>query len=437
MKALGGGGENPQPKAPFRIASLRKLAGNTGRLAVATGILNLCNVAFNIIAGRLLGAGEFGGLASMLAIISVLSLPIGGLQLAVTQFVARSDGPVTAIRRVIIRWTWLMTGLSAILSAASPLLARLFHVSIMAIIGTAVWIVPTCIGAVAQGVLTGEQKWGPVAWGLGCNGITRLGAGAVLMGIGMGVFGAIAASVLAASAAAAVLMFGLKDRDIEPVPGSDLTVRIGSFIRSSAALTGFSAFTAADILLARYLLPPRVTGFYAAGSVASRLAMYLPAALSAVTFPVFVRRSSGRGNSAGVLAGTVLLTGAVGSVGAIVLTLFPGPIVRTVFGPQYFPGAAVLEILAWAALGAALIGVLLYYLVAERSVFAYSSWAGCGLLVGAVLILGRDWGTDGIAWCLLGTSIVVLGVSGAASLYSVRLGRISMVPGEGLAVVDD
>src|SRR5204863_5471223 len=58
-------------------------------LAVASGLSIVANYAFLLAAGRILGSEDYGSLAALLGLLTVVLLPAGAVQLAVSREVSR------------------------------------------------------------------------------------------------------------------------------------------------------------------------------------------------------------------------------------------------------------------------------------------------------------------------------------------------------------
>ena len=64
---------------------------------VATAGVNGLNFLFHVLISRLLGPSHYGALGAVLQVISVLAVPLGAVQLAVTQAVASGTGNKTDV----------------------------------------------------------------------------------------------------------------------------------------------------------------------------------------------------------------------------------------------------------------------------------------------------------------------------------------------------
>ena len=78
------------PPAPPALRTGSSGARTGALLAVASGVSIVVNYAFLLAAGRILGSADYGSLAALLGLLSVVVLPAGALQLAVSREVSRT-----------------------------------------------------------------------------------------------------------------------------------------------------------------------------------------------------------------------------------------------------------------------------------------------------------------------------------------------------------
>ncbi len=181
-----------------RIASGLLGSGGWSIVVATTGVSGL-NFLFHVLISRLLGPSHYGALGAVLNVISVLGVPLGAVQLAVTRAVAPGQGKGgMSLRRLIVKaMLWGTWGMAAVW-LLSPLIDGFLNLqSPSANLTIGVWIPIAVVAAVLQGVLLGELRFAPVAVAtfLG-GGALRLASGALLVVAGFGLEGAVAATVV-------------------------------------------------------------------------------------------------------------------------------------------------------------------------------------------------------------------------------------------------
>ena len=355
---------------------------------LATAGVNVFNFLFHVIVSRLLGPTHYSALSAMLSIVALLAVPLGAIQLAVTQAVARrvdEDEPIGLGRSVAIAGAYGLLAMVVVV-ALIPVVDHFLHLgSFVPALLVAAWIPVATVGAVLTGALIGEFRFRDVAVATFVGGaVVRLLVGVVLAETGGGVAGAISATLIAQIAT--TLMLGILARSYFGRADELVSLRTTSrdTLFSIGALAGLTALMGVDTVLARHYFNPSVAGQYAAGAVAARIALFVPGAITTVAFPHMV---AGDGTSAASRRSFVQTFGVVGVIGAlvaIVLTVFGSLTVRILFGSAYVGSTVVLGTLAFESAALGVLSVLVYFHLARRSWTALSSWIG--LAVATVLI---------------------------------------------------
>jgi glycosyltransferase involved in cell wall biosynthesis/O-antigen/teichoic acid export membrane protein len=377
-------------------------------LVVATTGVSGLNFLFHVLISRLLGPSQYGAFNAVLNVISVLAVPLGAVQLAVTQAVVSGAGKERiSLRRLTVKAMLWGAGAMVAVGLASPLIDGFLNLkSPSANLTLAVWIPLAVVAAVLQGALLGELRFVPVAVAsfIG-GGALRLATGALLVSAGFGLVGAVAATVIGQAFTTAALLLVAR-REVFARGLGSIRISLRDAVLSIAALAGYTTLTGIDVFLARHFLAPVAAGLYAAAATAGHIAMFLPGALVVVAFPRLV--SAGRtGSSVGkTLTETVGLVTAIGLAAFAVLAVMPGVVVDVLFGRKYAAAASIVGIIALVSVFLGIISVLTYFHIARRSLAALYSWAGVALVW--VLVAVLHGGMKTIAVCMLAASGAVL-----------------------------
>jgi O-antigen/teichoic acid export membrane protein len=388
-------------------------------LVVATTGVNGLNFLFHVLISRLLGPSHYGALGAVLNVISVLSVPLGAVQLAVTQTVVSSTGKEQiSLRGLTVKATLWGAGAMVAYWLLAPLVDGFLNLkSPLTDLGIGVWIPLAVVAAVLQGALLGEMRYVPVAvasfFG---GGALRLASGALLVSAGFGLGGAVAATVIGQAFTTAVLL--LVARQEVFAKGLDsLRISLRDAVLSIAALAGYTMLTGVDVFLARHFLAPVAAGRYAAAAVAGHIALFLPGALVTVAFPRLVSANATGTSPRKTLTETAGLVTVIGLAAFAVLAGIPGVVVDVLFGPNYLGAASIVGIIALISVLLGIIGLLTYFHIARRSVAALYSWAGVALVW--VLVSVLHGGMETIADCMLAASGLVLAAVSLAAFAAV------------------
>jgi O-antigen/teichoic acid export membrane protein len=407
-----------EPRSAGSRIPLAELAGGGGlTFLVAYAIVGLSTFVFHVVVSRLLGPDRYGALGALLTVLLVLSVPLTGIQAAVTRAVAlRGDEPAS-VRQVTVKGTMVGVVGMLILGALSPLMADFLHLgSPVPVLMLAIFLPPTAGAAVLQGVLIGRLRFTPVAVALLVGAGARLLFGAVLVEAGLGVTGAMLASTLGAVVTFAIVAWTLRASFGPASPLASRVVPAGEGAPILIAVAGYWVLAGADTFLVRHLLDAHQAGLYAAAATGSRIALFAPAAFVMLVFPRFAA-SRGRGPQARLLL--IQSTGVVVLMGILVagtIVLLPGALVHILFGSGFTGSASTVGLLATEAAVLGVIGLFTYFHLARGSAFAQLSWLGAGVAVVGVSLFHHTMSE--VADVMLVTSVIVLAISVAGVLWS-------------------
>ena len=400
-----------------RTLRSRLTSGIFGRGAltflIATAGLSISNFAFHIVVSRLIGPAQYGALGAILSIINLLAVPIGAIQIAATQAVfARSSADGShSVHRMAKRAALAGVAGAIVLLFSIPLLDGFLHLNSPAsMVVVAIWIPFAVVGSVLAGSLIGEYRFRPVAFAIFVGGgLIRLGLGAFLALVGFGVTGAIAATLAAQVFMTLSLAFSARHQVFSSHRGASLSTSSRDIVVSLFALAGITILTNMDTFLSRHYFTPVLAGQYAAGAIAAHIALFIPAAIVAVSFPHLADGKGISDSSRKAFMQALKFMSALGFVVAVAMALLPSLIVTVLFGSKYGPASAIIRPLAFESAILGVLTLLLYLHLARRSHAAMVSWFGVALV--AVVTSLRHHSPFEIAIVMLVVTLTTLIVS--------------------------
>ncbi len=403
-----------------RRRTLSALIHSSGFLAVGIMVTNVATYGFQIIAARILGPGQYGGVASMMSLLLVVGVVQLGMQATASRRVTDTPGEERAIERTVLRATYraaIVVGV--VMLAASPLVWRGLRLdSIYPALLVAVCAVPLTIMGGQAGVLQGERRWLELAMVYLALGIPRVLVATAAMWVRPTEGAAMAGVALAQFAPAVVGWWVLRRRasSAEAAPGPIKPVVV-EMLHGSFALLGFFALSNVDILIARNVLSDHVSGLYAGGLILTKAVLFLPQFVVIIAFPSMSAEASRRS----ALLKSLALVAGLGVCAIAGSWLLSGLAMIFIGGPDY----AEIEGLLWvfAILGTVLsvLQLLVYSVLARRSrLSAYLLW----IAVAAVVALGAiQTSAGGLVWTVLSVDATLVAV-----LLSVTLWRLAQTP---------
>jgi O-antigen/teichoic acid export membrane protein len=308
---------------------------------------NAANYFLAVAGSHRLSATGYGEFATLLAVLLVASIP----SLAIQAVVARRTAVGAMARPVALRLGLLTGVVCAVVGfALLPGLAVFLHLPRhgLGLVGVMAALAPLGVLGAAQGHLQGSEEFGRLSALVVAIGTARILGGLLPLLVGSGpavVLVGIAAGSLAVALLALRLDVGVASR-VTPrdPPTSDVMSprpRAGAALRRRSAGVEILAATASmgsvlllsnlDLLLAKHLLPSATTGHYAAGNVVTKVAFWLPQAVTLTALPRLSHSASRRRTLRDAAAIT-----AVVAAGCVVVTAVSGPtLTRLTFGSGY------------------------------------------------------------------------------------------------------
>jgi len=333
---------NQSPTIPAEIESvpstssrLRLLSGSLILLS-GSGLVGAANFVYNVTIARMLGPTGFAHATAVYTLLMLMSAVTLSFQIVCTKLVANHESPEekAAVYVGLHRRAWrlgVVVGsllilsrnlITAYLNLPEPLLIVLLA------IGTAFYIP---LGA-RRGCMQGMYSFGRLAINLILEGLVRLGGAYVLIRMGMGVDGAVLASV-----AAIILAYVWAI----PGPGLNLVPRLrvhASFREGLQAIVFFVGqviINNFDIVLVKHFFPSQEAGLYAAVALVGRFVNMCAWSVVNSMFPVAAGRPREEREGKVVLLTSLGMVFLILGVVVFVLKMIPSFLWRMVFGAQF------------------------------------------------------------------------------------------------------
>jgi O-antigen/teichoic acid export membrane protein len=387
-------------------------------LAAASAASIVANYVFLLGAGRVLGSEDYGSLAALLGLLSVVLIPAGALQMAVSRELSRrvasgEGDSAAAFARATTRAAALATIPLVVvgLALAAPL-SDLLHINSVGIVLLAeISLATALIFPVALGVLQGQQRFQALAAMYAFPLVIRLVVFGIVAALGYRLGGAVFATLVGAVAGTALAVWLIR----ESLQSGAAARRpsLHAFLRYlgpvAVGLVGIALLTHVDILVVKARFSGDEAGAYAAASAFARVGFFLPATILAVLFPRTAARQA-RGEETEDILGRSLLVTAVFCAGLALFYAATGVgLISLTFGRDFAEGGQVLGPFALAIGLFSLANVLVGYHL-SRGETRYA-WIVAAAVVGQVVALSvLPSSLHGVVW----TNVAVGGVLLAA-----------------------
>lgn len=376
---------------------------------------NVAGYLLQMLAGRWLGVAGFSEFASLLAVQLLCAVPALAMQNVVAREVVRGAG-LRAVRAMQWRCAALVAAVAVVLI---PVVATVLHVSVLAsaaALGAAPALV---ILSGEQGILQGANQFRALATVLALAGTARVAPALIALALGGGSAGALLAAACGLVAAAFVagrivrsatasdsadLSIGGRAATVEPHAQAIGVLPVLRAVQVQAALMALSS---ADLIVVRIVLDDADASRYSLGTIATKIAFWLPQAVGVVLYPRMAQPT----HSARAIRDALSVLSLIGVV-AVVGAALAAPLAPLFAGQDYAPIQGMLWIFALhGAMLAVLQGALLSAIAVERTGLAMVTWVGLAVEVALMLAFADSIGSlIGIAVCVAAvtTTIVAL-----------------------------
>jgi O-antigen/teichoic acid export membrane protein len=413
--------ERPRLRDTLRSSESGKAAG----LAAATLVNNGIQLVFTVVFTRLLGATGYGTLAALISAFLILLVAGQSVQVAAARETALDQlGHPEAVRATLRSWTHrLLLGL-LVATAASILLRD--HIAAAIGVHEAPWgaaaIVPTgvlwMLISLQRGALQGLRAYGPVGASIVLEGLGRLVCALALVGLGLGVTGAMLGTPLA-FALVAIGLEAVLHRRVGPVrPSGEVRSLRGLIGEGWVGILGLfllAALQNMDVIVAKHQFSDDAAGSYAASAVAAKSVVWVAIGIGLHLLPEATRRAAAGLNPRPVLLRALGILAVIATPALLIFAAVPDLLLRVAFGEDLTQASGALLLLGAAMTLLAVAYLTVQYMVAlgeTRFLWVLAVIA----LVEPFLLAFTDPGIVGFAAIVLGVqcaaagSVLVLGL---------------------------
>lgn len=317
-----------------------QLLGGSLTLLAGSGLVGVTNLAYNVVTARLLGPTGFAHATAVYTMLMLMSGITLSFQVVCAKYVARTttpDGRASVFASLHQR-SW-MAGIAIglllflverpitrYLSLPDPVL-----ISLLAL-GTAFYI-PL---GVRRGYIQGIHAFRALSINFMLEGVVRLGGAFLLIELGLGVNGAVLASVVAVivSYFAAVPSPGLGSLGFRRI---SISFREG--LQAIVFFSGQAIINNFDIVLVKHFFPPAEAGVYAAVALVGRLVNMCAWSVVNTMFPVSAGASADENEGGRVLFSSLSLVFVILTILIFGIWMIPSFLWKTLFGAHFGLGA--------------------------------------------------------------------------------------------------
>lgn len=302
-------------------------------LLLGSGLATLTNFIYNIAIARFLGPSGYGHATAVYTLLILISAATLSFQIVSAKLIAQQETPEGqhAVYRAFHRASWICgLAVGAFLFLCRQPIANYLNlpdpylVSLLAI--GAAFYVP--LGA-RRGYIQGVCGFRSLATNLTLEGVLRLGGSLLLIRLGFGVNGVIAANSAAVAAAWLVILPGKTPLVPNPLSRRDA---VRETIQAMVFFAGQVLIYNWNIVLVKHFFDPHGAGLYAAVAMVGRVISTCSSAVVNTMFPLVAGTRGKDRRGFMVLSTSLLMTLAVGAVITLGLAVVPSTVWASFLG---------------------------------------------------------------------------------------------------------
>ncbi|MFR9750462.1 polysaccharide biosynthesis protein [Nocardia sp. 004] len=370
------------------VPAVRRLLGVADLTWVTAGAMtaNVAGYLLQLLAGRWLGVAGYSEFASLLAIQLLCAVPALALQNVVAREWVRGAG-VAALRGTQWRCAVIVAAVAAVLVLPVSRMLNVDPAATAAALGAAPLLV---LLSGEQGILQGSKRFRALGVALGAAGTVRVTPALGVLALGGGATLALSAAACGIAAAALLTRMITGSPEAADRPGPERqAVRVTGVLpvlRAAQVQAALMALSSADLIVVRIVLTEADASRYALGTIAAKIAFWLPQAVGVVLYPRMAQPT----HSAGAIRAAVAVLSGIGLV-AVLGAACAAPLAVLFAGEDYAPIEGLLWLFALhGAVLAVLQGAVLSAIAVDRTSLAVVIWLGLAVEVTLMLLAARS-----------------------------------------------
>lgn len=400
------------------------LLKSTTILFLASQVGNVGNYLYQFFMGRSLSPSDYGALNALLSIFMVTAVPVSAIVTVtaryVSQFKTENNDKKIADH---LRWAWKKMLLVALLCAfvftlLSPALSSFLRIpSKTPILIIGILLAASLLAPLNLGALQGLQAFGQLGLNVSLGGALRLAFGVLLVVMGFGLNGALAAILLSTVVVLTLTFFQLRRFFASLTVGSEEKARGGTLLYGSLPVMFsylcFMVLTNTDLILVKHYFTPAHVGTYAAAAVLGHIVLFLPGAIVTAIFPMMSEQHTLNRDPLGIFKKGFWLTGLFSGLTATIFFIAPSLPLTILFGHRYDDAASLLQIFGLAMLPYALLNVIFHFnLARQKARFIYSMVAASAMQIALIVtfhtsMLQIPYILLGVGTCLVAINLIL------------------------------
>ncbi len=311
-------------------------------MIVGSNSVNLLNYLYHIASGRLLGPEKYGELASLISVISLLSVIPASFSLVIIKYVSSAKNS-QEIRGLLV-WLKSITLKASILVSAviilfSPFISSFLKIeSNFFVILIALLFMFSLSSLILRSVLQGLLKFKEFIITLLAEGMSKFSLTFIILFLGFGVFGALISLVISAIIGFIITIYYLKEIFLSESSSKrpkNLKAMFSYAVPVAFFTISATSLYSSDLILVKHFLSAYDAGIYAALSTLGKIIYFGTAPIGSVMFPLVSKKFSSGEKYMKIFLYSLVSTLIISLSILIVYLFFPDIAIQILYGPSY------------------------------------------------------------------------------------------------------
>lgn len=349
-----------------------ELSKGSFTLLILFGVFNFFHTIFHFVGARLLGAEDYGILATILGISFILGIPSEAIQTIISSYttkfqINREYSKIKNLIKKSYRKLFFVSLISVVfLTIASPFIGSFLSIDYKLILLLNFLLVMAFILPINRGVLQGQKKFFKLGISLVAESLSKLVLMIILVLIGWRVYGAMTAIIMGFLISFVISIFFINKILKVKVKGNSFS-GIYSYSWIVLITTGcLILFYSVDIILAKRFFSSIDVGLYAAISVLGKTLFWLTSPVSKAMFPLVSEKREKDKCSKDIVKESLLIVSCLCLVGIFIFGFFPEMLIKILYGSTYLKYSNLLVYLGIAMSLLALTNIFIFDAISNK-----------------------------------------------------------------------
>lgn len=355
---------------------------DSGIMFAGSVLVNIFNLLFWLIMVRKLVPEQYAVLNSLVALMSLFSVPLGVVQTVVTRYVSRwkAMGKTEEVGCLLKFFAKRLIFFSAGIALVFLLAGR--NISVFMQLPQGPWMVLITLGVVSSafstltmGILYGSQRFLELSLDSVLSGFVKLLGGWFFVVLGWAVLGGLCGFIvgfivfLVISGFQTVAQFPFK-KGLCPKHILNRREIYRYFVPTALCVFSLFALTNMDIILVKHFFSPLDAGYYSVAQIMGRIVLFLPSAVGVVMFPKIAEAQAKREAGRDILKKCLSIVGVLCGAAFLLSLVFPDMILKILTGHQNPESVGLVKWFAFSMSFYAVVNIFgLYFLSLHKNGF--------------------------------------------------------------------